>query len=62
LAAAARGIFLKLISHTCAKTTREIIMTKALFLLALACALLLSPGLAQTLRALPDRNDDFGAI
>ncbi len=37
-------------------------MTKALFLLALACALLLSPGLAQTLRALPDRNDDFGVI
>lgn len=37
-------------------------MTKALFLLALACALLLSPGLAQTLRALPERNDDFGAI
>lgn len=37
-------------------------MTKALFLLALACALLLSPGLARTLRTLPDRNDDFGTV
>lgn len=35
-------------------------MTKVLFLLALACTLLLSPRLAQTLRSLPDSNDEFG--
>lgn len=35
-------------------------MTKVLFLLALACALLLSPRLVQTLRTLPDSNEEFG--
>lgn len=37
-------------------------MTKVLFVTVVAFFLLISPRFAEALRALPESNDDFGAV
>lgn len=37
-------------------------MTKVLFVTVVAIFLLINPAFARALQALPDSNDDFGAV
>ncbi|GAB2861018.1 hypothetical protein GCM10027277_32080 [Pseudoduganella ginsengisoli] len=41
---------------------KECIMTKVLFVTVVAFFLLINPRFAEALQALPDSNDDFGAV